>query len=566
MKNTAKRFMSHLMICVLIFSLTGCGETSEDNTVGNTTGSTELSSETNQEETNKNDSEAETQATEQQEENQGAAETSAKSSEPDDAEASTYDTVSVPDPISFFNVADSSIDDLSLEEDSFDYTIITGYDVLDILEAYMELLVSDYGFTQIEYSISYNDICDIDGAMFTDVYAEFSYNNDVEVDDFYIRYAHNAGTNVLWLGYDCSDYEIVDADSYIQSGVTITLPDPDVFLGVSGSWKDDDYWDINHLAVQYTLDTDAIEEADSYIDLLQSDYDLEILSKEYDYESSEIADYYMTTELAPNGDASQGKITIVAASIDDDNDYIYIYLSNLSADTEISWSEDVGTTTVVNSALTVQNPEDYFGATPIQVGSDDEVYYAIFKFKTAEDASRANEEYSELLLEKFTEASTSMDSLRCFCYAGDDGVYGYYKSKAGCTVIADLLYMDEVPNQLQICISKDMIITDLGERPETAYNMVNGSASFTDLLNGISSSDTSSSDTSDSSSDYSDNDDNIAEFAKQDCSICKGSGKCTVCGGDGYLWSSASGKEDRNCWKCNHTGKCTYCNGTGKRD
>ncbi len=59
---------------------------------------------------------------------------------------------------------------------------------------------------------------------------------------------------------------------------------------------------------------------------------------------------------------------------------------------------------------------------------------------------------------------------------------------------------------------------------------------------------------------------NIPEFARPDCSICHGTGDCQVCGGDGYLWSSASDKEDRNCYAChNADGKCTYCNGTGKR-
>lgn len=58
----------------------------------------------------------------------------------------------------------------------------------------------------------------------------------------------------------------------------------------------------------------------------------------------------------------------------------------------------------------------------------------------------------------------------------------------------------------------------------------------------------------------------IPEFAKKDCSICKGSGDCQVCGGDGYLWSSAADKENRYCWNCHtHNGKCPYCNGTGKQ-
>ncbi len=58
----------------------------------------------------------------------------------------------------------------------------------------------------------------------------------------------------------------------------------------------------------------------------------------------------------------------------------------------------------------------------------------------------------------------------------------------------------------------------------------------------------------------------IAEFAQKDCMICHGTGDCKTCGGDGYLWSSASDKEDRNCWRCqSNVGKCWACNGTGKQ-
>ena len=57
---------------------------------------------------------------------------------------------------------------------------------------------------------------------------------------------------------------------------------------------------------------------------------------------------------------------------------------------------------------------------------------------------------------------------------------------------------------------------------------------------------------------------NIPEFAQRDCQICHGSGDCPECGGDGYLYSSASGEEDRNCWRCNHTGNCWACGGSGK--
>lgn len=55
--------------------------------------------------------------------------------------------------------------------------------------------------------------------------------------------------------------------------------------------------------------------------------------------------------------------------------------------------------------------------------------------------------------------------------------------------------------------------------------------------------------------------------ARQECNVCDGSGECTTCKGDGYLHSSASDKEDRNCYKCHpNYGDCPYCHGTGWRD
>lgn len=50
-----------------------------------------------------------------------------------------------------------------------------------------------------------------------------------------------------------------------------------------------------------------------------------------------------------------------------------------------------------------------------------------------------------------------------------------------------------------------------------------------------------------------------------ECTTCRGSGKCKECGGDGYVWSSASDSENRLCPKCNGSRNCTDCNGSGKR-
>lgn len=52
--------------------------------------------------------------------------------------------------------------------------------------------------------------------------------------------------------------------------------------------------------------------------------------------------------------------------------------------------------------------------------------------------------------------------------------------------------------------------------------------------------------------------------ARVKCGLCD-NGDCKTCGGDGYLWSSASDKEDRNCYKCNW-GNCRNCGGDGWLD
>lgn len=67
----------------------------------------------------------------------------------------------------------------------------------------------------------------------------------------------------------------------------------------------------------------------------------------------------------------------------------------------------------------------------------------------------------------------------------------------------------------------------------------------------------------DSDDDFWDDDDDLYD-SKVQCGVCDGDGDCTTCGGDGYLYSSASGKEDRNCYSCSGTGNCRSCGGDGE--
>lgn len=48
------------------------------------------------------------------------------------------------------------------------------------------------------------------------------------------------------------------------------------------------------------------------------------------------------------------------------------------------------------------------------------------------------------------------------------------------------------------------------------------------------------------------------------CGICDGSGECTTCDGNRYLYSSASKKYDRICYGCTATGRCRFCGGDGR--
>lgn len=68
----------------------------------------------------------------------------------------------------------------------------------------------------------------------------------------------------------------------------------------------------------------------------------------------------------------------------------------------------------------------------------------------------------------------------------------------------------------------------------------------------------------DNDDDFRDNDNDDIYDAEPICGVCDGDGDCDTCGGDGLLHSSASDKEDRNCYSCSGSGNCRSCGGDGK--
>jgi phage FluMu protein Com len=47
------------------------------------------------------------------------------------------------------------------------------------------------------------------------------------------------------------------------------------------------------------------------------------------------------------------------------------------------------------------------------------------------------------------------------------------------------------------------------------------------------------------------------------CNVCRGSGKCPQCDGEGKVTIGFFSKTEENCHKCGGLGKCTVCNGKG---
>lgn len=61
---------------------------------------------------------------------------------------------------------------------------------------------------------------------------------------------------------------------------------------------------------------------------------------------------------------------------------------------------------------------------------------------------------------------------------------------------------------------------------------------------------------------YDVDDDDSGDKHTVPCGVCNNTGDCQNCGGEGYVLSSDSDKEDLNCHACSR-GKCSSCKGDG---
>ncbi len=116
------------------------------------------------------------------------------------------------------------------------------------------------------------------------------------------------------------------------------------------------------------------------------------------------------------------------------------------------------------------------------------------------------------------------------------------------------------------------------ESSDDSDNTSNGAVDNGTVGNGTLDSDNTSNsviteDNSDNSSDFVEEDDgdDFEVYQAEDiydnptpCGVCNRTGDCGTCGGDGYLHSSASDEEDRNCYSCSGSGNCRSCGGDGE--
>jgi len=134
-----------------------------------------------------------------------------------------------------------------------------------------------------------------------------------------------------------------------------------------------------------------------------------------------------------------------------------------------------------------------------------------------------------------------------FDYVGDEditpatgryhqGEYKYFTADVSVSIARN--GKDEYTS-IVIWHSSDFNVTDLGDRASVVPEGASGSGSSSPSFN------------------------SSTQPARKPCPHCD-DGDCDKCGGDGYLHSLASDKEDRNCpaLYCNN-GRCTYCDGDG---
>ncbi len=246
-----------------------------------------------------------------------------------------------------------------------------------------------------------------------------------------------------------------------------------------------------------------------------------------------------------------------------ESDFVY---EDGAEDSEQNNSDDpTAPTKPTVSGPTIPDPDAYFN---YQLARNEDMYieehgYHCLSFKTDYDGQQAMLDYAALLsqgdfnLEPTTQQEETIYYLHeyryAFTYTGSGDVPSIYNESND--ISGDLIVIIQKNGQagtvlLTMYFKPDVFaFVDFGDR--TSYTLVDYS--------GNSSSNSGSDSNSGSGSEF-------TTKSNFDCFDCNGTGDCQECGGDGYVWSSATDSERRDCNKCMfNKGKCNTCKGSGRR-
>ena len=321
-------------------------------------------------------------------------------------------------------------------------------------------------------------------------------------------------------------------------------PDPDFYLNTAPDSTVDEYR-------VYSFKGDPTKAAQNYVSVLQNEYKLTLTDS-----------YSDGTTLGWHLQEGSNEEADVDLSVNCTGGINWEMWISFGADIELcaaeTWDEPI---VPVISAPTLPSPDAFFDH---KLARNEDFYSEkdekhILSFKADIDTGTlAMEEYVSLLNDEKLRLVKVLDEEETILYIQNHHLGFNY---TGGEEIADVIDKDsgiaaDVLVYVQRNAQKETALLTFYYKPDT-FEFVD----FGDRTS-YSPADRSGKNTSSNVPDIGDNYD-----SHQECSSCDGSGKCKTCGGDGYLYSSSSGEEDRNCYKCHpNYGKCPDCRGSGKRN
>lgn len=332
-------------------------------------------------------------------------------------------------------------------------------------------------------------------------------------------------------------------ESKPKSPVTASAPDPDFYLNRAPDSTQGEFR-------VYSFKGDPTKAAENYVSVLQDSYSLTLTDS---YEDGTTLGWHLQKDDNENADVDVS----VNCTGGIDWELWISFGSDVSLNAAETWDEPI-TPTV--SGPTIPDPDAFFN---YKLARNEDFYVAdkdkhVLSFKADINVgSLAMEEYVSLFFDEKLGFELAGEVDETILYLHKHNLAFNY---TGSDTIPDVIDTNnELQGDLLVHIQRN---GQTGTALLTLYFKPNV-FEFIDFGDRTSYSPTDCSGKSPSSNSHGNG--GIYD-SEQECNFCDGSGKCSVCDGYGYLYSSASDKNDRNCYSCHPSyGKCHYCNGTGKR-